>query len=253
LNLVSNACDAMPAGGVLTIRTENRSVQAGGERDLPPGEYVVLAVADTGVGMDEATRRRAFEPFFTTKAVGEGTGLGLSTVYGIVKQSQGYVFLDSTPGCGTTVEIFLPRVSGVASRPVPDPVSEPAALAGKETILLVEDDDHVRSVTRRVLERSGYAVLEARRADEAMLALELRAGPIHLLLTDLVMPEVGGLELAQQVRERRPEVAVLLMSGYHAEWARLSGPGMHFLAKPFTVAELLGKVREVLDEAVHRR
>lgn len=250
LNLVLNAQDAMPGGGSLTIRTENRLLregEAGGE--LRPGEYVLLAVADTGVGMDEETRRRAFEPFFTTKGVGEGTGLGLSTVYGIVKQSEGHVFLHSAPGRGTTVEVYLPKAVGVGAAVPPEPAGPAEQLRGTETVLLVEDNDQVRAVARRVLQGSGYVVLEARRGDEALLLAERHEGPIHLLLTDVVMPEVGGRELAQQVRARRPQIAVLYTSGYSSDWAGVNEPDAPFLPKPFTAAELIQKVREVLDRA----
>ena len=250
LNLVVNARDAMPGGGQISIETANAEI---GDDDpaIEPGRYVSLTVRDTGQGIDEETLGRIFEPFFTTKESGKGTGLGLATVYGIVKQSGGYVVVDSELGHGTSFAIFLPRVDEARPAwPVPatptleEPVAEPAAT---ETVLLVEDEDVVRRLVKQVLEQSGYAVVEAR---DGAQALELgRSRPIDLLLTDMVMPKLGGVEVAAALRESRPELKVLYMSGY-AEGALepgMLGAGTTLLEKPFSFATLTEKVRGLLD------
>jgi PAS domain S-box-containing protein len=250
LNLVVNARDAMPGGGRITIATANADI---GDDDaaIEPGRYVSLTVRDTGEGIDEQTIGRIFEPFFTTKESGKGTGLGLATVYGIVKQSGGYVVVDSELGHGTAFSIFLPRVDEArAARPAHEPLAvqehspEPEAT---ETVLLVEDEDVVRRLVRQVLEQSGYAVLEAR---DGAQALELGRGrPVDLLLTDMVMPKLGGVEIAAALREARPELKVLYMSGY-AEGALAPGalgPATTLLEKPFSFATLTEKVRGLLD------
>jgi PAS domain S-box-containing protein len=250
MNLVVNARDAMPRGGVLTLSTDNVELDeayAGRHLDVVPGRYVRLTVRDTGVGMDAATQARIFEPFFTTKAPGQGTGLGLSTVYGIVKQAGGSVWVESTPAQGTRFDVYLPRVdeeveAGPASRPLPVP-------GGEETILLVEDDDDVRSLMATVLRTCGYVVLEARHPGEALLILERHPTTIHGIVTDIVMPQMSGWELVERAHNLRPDVRVVYVSGYPGEHAARVGLGAHvdFLPKPVTPTILALKVREVLD------
>ncbi|MEZ4370113.1 MAG: ATP-binding protein [Polyangiaceae bacterium] len=215
MNLAVNARDAMPDGGRLTIETRNVYLDDEYARmhlDAKPGPYVMLAVSDTGHGMDRDTQRRVFEPFFTTKEQGKGTGLGLSTVFGIVKQNAGHIWLYSEPGVGTTFKIYFPEVTQVVERP---PLAKaPESSRGNETILLVEDDEQVRQVAHTILQRAGYQVLVASNAAEAMSLAEQQKRRIHLLLTDLVLPRVGGRELAKRLQETRPELLVLFMSGY---------------------------------------
>jgi CheY-like chemotaxis protein len=248
LNLVVNARDAMPAGGRLTIETTNVEVDeasAPQRRGLTPGPYVRLAISDTGVGMDHETQQHIFEPFFTTKGVGEGTGLGLAMVYGIITQSGGDVAVQSEVGQGTTFEILLPRVEVTDERRV-DAKPSDVVLGGTETVLLVEDEDDVRELTREVLGGAGYAVLEAARPDEAMRLAGQQAGSIDLLLTDVVMPDRSGLALAQQLASLYPQMRVLYMSGYTEDRVRVLGPGTAFIAKPFTPDSLLAKIRQTL-------
>jgi PAS domain S-box-containing protein len=254
LNLAVNARDAMPEGGRLTIETANVELDERFVRDhrgARPGAHVALSVRDTGSGMDAATRTRLFEPFFTTKAAGKGTGLGLATVYGIVKQSGGYIAVDSEPGKGATFTMFLPRVdasvenAGVA----PETGEFPR---GTETILLVEDEETVRDLAREILVQSGYTVIGARHGGEALLIGDQHAGPIHVLVTDVVMPELGGRELANRLAARRPGLKVVYMSGYTDERLAHHGvlePGTVFLRKPLTPDTLARKVREILDAA----
>ena len=250
MNLVINARDAMPDGGRLDIETGNVELDGDYSRThaaTPPGPYIMLAVSDTGMGMSRETQQRIFEPFFTTKGKGQGTGLGLSTVYGIVKQSGGSIWVYSEPGRGTTFKIYLPRVS--ASVEVTPPVSTGNG-SGKETILLVEDEDSVRAVASRVLRRSGYTVVEARNGIDALRACEERGTEVDLIITDIVMPEMGGFELASRVRRARPGARILFTSGYteHAVLRRsFVDPGEAFLEKPFTPARLAQRAREVLD------
>jgi two-component system, cell cycle sensor histidine kinase and response regulator CckA len=209
-----------------------------------PGPYVLLAVTDTGTGMDKATRLRIFEPFFTTKALGRGTGLGLSTVFGIVQQSGGGVWVYSEPGQGTTFKVYLPRVDGPIDADSPAPV--PMDLRGSETILVVEDEEAVRVVARRILERYGYRVIVAQNAVTALQGAEA----IQLLLTDVVMPLMNGVDLATQVQARWPDVKVLYMSGYTDGSIVSHGAlknGAPFLQKPFTSETLARKVRSILD------
>jgi PAS domain S-box-containing protein len=252
LNLVVNARDAMPKGGTLTIRTAETDVSA---RDLPadaessPGRFVVLAVTDTGHGMDAATRARIFEPFFTTKEVGKGTGLGLATVYGNVKQAKGWVAVDSRVGEGSSFRIFLPRAEGTADVIISPMPAEPRQ-RGSETILLVEDEPSLRDLARRALESAGYTVLSCPDGQAAAEASRHYSGPIDLVVTDLVMPVMNGRQLAGELRRNRPGLPVLFMSGYtESTVANLGGldSGEELLDKPFVPDDLTGKVREMLD------
>jgi two-component system, cell cycle sensor histidine kinase and response regulator CckA len=251
MNLAVNARDAMPEGGVLTIDTSNVTIDEDEARKhlgAKPGAYVLLAVRDTGSGMDPATLARIFEPFFTTKEKGKGTGLGLSTVFGIVQQSGGFVRVESEPGGGSTFEILLPCVDAAVEQPPAKAAVRPAN--GSETILLVEDEDQVREVARGALQRFGYTVLDARDAGEAMLLLERTPTPVHLLLTDIVMPGVSGRELADRLLRGRPGLKVIFMSGYMDDSALRHGiiqAEVNYLQKPLTVESLTRKVREVLD------
>jgi len=257
MNLVVNARDAMPGGGKLTIEAAN--VHLAGEYTsthlgVADGDYVMLAVSDTGMGMDKATQARIFEPFFTTKEPGKGTGLGLSTVYGIVKQSGGHIWVYSELGEGTTFKVYLPRHVGDAAR---DVQAAPVVmkLTGTEHVLLVEDDDQVRMVIRGILRRNGYRVTEARNAAEALTVLRQRSNHVELLLTDVVMPEVNGMELIAQLSELRPELPVVCMSGYAGEAALRHGiveSGIPFVPKPITPEALLLKLRQTLDVDAQR-
>jgi two-component system cell cycle sensor histidine kinase/response regulator CckA len=251
MNLVVNARDAMPTGGKLVIETANADLsEQYVERHQPvvPGRYVMLAVTDSGVGMSADTKVRIFEPFFTTKEKGKGTGLGLSTVYGIVKQSGGYVWVYSELGKGTTFKVYLPRVDAPAQAPAPP--REATRLTGTETILIAEDDEILRRLTKGLLEKAGYRVLEAENARNALAAARAHQGTIHLLLADVVMPGGSGRELARQLAESRPDMKVLYVSGYTDDAIVHHGmlePGLNFLAKPFTPAALALRVRDVLD------
>ncbi len=251
LNMAVNARDAMPHGGQLTIETVNVRLDRRYARRNPgvrPGAYVALFVTDTGLGMDEATRARLFEPFFTTKELGKGTGLGLATVYGIVQQSGGHVEVESAPGAGSTFRVYLPRVDRVADQDAEEdaPASVPT---GTETILLVEDEQMVRGLLDNLLQLSGYTVLEASHGGEALLLCEQHDGPIHLLVTDVVMPGMSGRELADRLSRRRPTLKVLYMSGYTDDAVLRHGleeEGAALLQKPFNTEHLAQKVREVL-------
>ncbi len=253
MNLVINARDAMPEGGKLTIETANIELDqayANQHMTVQPGPYVMLALSDTGHGMDAETQARLFEPFFTTKEKGKGTGLGLSTVYGIVKQSGGTIWVYSEIARGTTFKIYLPRVVDVLETPplVPAPRSESAR--GSETILLVEDEEAVRTLAREALEEAGFQVLEARHGVEALTVSQQHHGRIHLLLTDVVMPEMSGRVLAGRLASQRPTLKVLYMSGYTDNAIIHQGvldPGTSFLPKPFSPDTLVRKVRAVLD------
>jgi PAS domain S-box-containing protein len=256
LNLVLNARDAMSGGGQLTLETSNVELEghyARAELFLVPGSYVMLSVSDTGMGMDEEVKDHLFEPFFTTKEEGKGLGLGLSAVYGIIKQSGGTIAVESEKGKGTTLKVFLPRADKAA---VSGAGAPPDALKGEETVLLVEDEEAVRTLVREILRMHGYHVLEAKQGGEAVLASQFHPGPIHLLLTDMVMANMSGRELADHLRPLRPEMRVLYISGYSDEAVAAELPGVRggpagvdsaFLAKPFTPKTLALKVREVLD------
>ena len=252
VNLAVNARDAMPDGGKLTLETADVELDDAYAREHPsvaPGRYVMLAVSDTGIGMDEATQARIFEPFFTTKPQGQGTGLGLATVYGIVKQSGGNVWMYSEPGRGTTFKIYLPRVDAPAA-PLAPPTAAAAAPRGDETVLLVEDEPAVRRTARKALERLGYAILEAPDAATALNLAGRHQGPIHLLLTDVVMPGMDGRDLARRLVADRPGTRVVFMSGYAGDAVIRHGllePGVAYLEKPFTPTALADKVRKILD------
>jgi two-component system, cell cycle sensor histidine kinase and response regulator CckA len=254
MNLVVNARDAMPGGGTLTVETANVEIDASypgrHASAIRPGGYVRIAVSDTGHGMDEATQARIFEPFFTTKEPGKGTGLGLSTVYGIVNQSGGYVWCYSEPGRGTTFKIYLPHADAQAEQRG-NGTARVAARRGMESVLIVEDDDAVRSVARRILASHGYAVLEAAGGAAALRLYDETSPPVDLVLTDVVMPEMSGSEMARQLRERHPGIRVLFMSGYTGEAAlrqRVLEPGAAFIEKPFAPEVLAARVREMLDQ-----
>jgi CheY-like chemotaxis protein len=242
MNLAVNARDAMPQGGKLIIEVAVTQVDQPESVDcaaLASGSYVLLTVTDSGVGMDEETRRRAFEPFFTTKEHGKGTGLGLSIVYGIVRQSGGSIAIDTAPGCGTTFRIYLPELDTATSLPELGVIGAGAA-HGSETILVVDDNAQVRGLVVELLKSSGYCVIEAASGSDALLAAERSSGPIHLLLTDIQMPQGTGVELAERLRPLRPGMRVLYMSGTAGESAAPR------IAKPFNRASLTAKVREVL-------
>ena len=252
VNLLVNARDAMPDGGKLLIETRNSELDEHYARVHPgarPGSYVMIAVSDTGTGMDESVRSRVFEPFFTTKERGKGTGLGLSMVYGVVKQSGGYIWVYSEPGHGTTFKLFLPRVDGPAeTRQAGEMVRE--AASGHETVLVVEDEDVVRGLVVRLLQLRGYCVLEAERG-EAALAAASGARDLRLLITDVVMPDMSGRELARELQRRCPGLKVLFISGYTDESIASHGvldPGVELLEKPFTAEALARRVREILDQ-----
>jgi PAS domain S-box-containing protein len=253
MNLVVNARDAMPHGGKLTIETANVALDENYARlhaPVRPGEYVMLAISDTGMGMDSDTQSHIFEPFFTTKGL-KGTGLGLSTVYGIIKQSGGYIWVYSEPGKGTTFKIYLPQTTATGEVVAAQlPVAASQAEAALETILLVEDEVTLRRLTRHYLEYQGYTVLEAADGASAIHLSTTHQGPIHLLLTDVIMPGMNGRELAQRITSLRPEIRVLYMSGYTENAIGHNGTldaGITLLQKPFTLPALKTKVRETLD------
>ncbi len=251
MNLAVNARDAMPRGGKLTVELKNLHIDGETAFDhsgIAPGDYVLLAISDTGTGMDKAVQARIFEPFFSTKEHGKGTGLGLSTVFGIVQQSKGHIGVYSEVGIGSTFKVYFPRVDAM-----PDAQSAslpPQRLAGTETILLVEDDDQLRTIAREILRKQGYRVLEARDATEAIFHVERRDGVIDLLVTDVVMPQMSGPDLAARLVQLLPGLKVLFMSGYTDDALirhGVLGTGFAYLQKPLTPDKLAGKVRSVLD------
>ena len=253
VNLAVNARDAMPKGGRLTIETATVELDAGYVATHPsvtPGWHVMLAVSDTGEGMDAATRARIFEPFFTTKEQGKGSGLGLATVYGIVKQSGGWIWVYSEPGHGTTFKVYFPRVAEVAA-PATTSAAPPASVRGSETILVVEDDETIRNLVLKVLKGNGYTVLVAANGDEAERVAGQHHGRIHLLITDVVLPGLSGPEVARRLVTTRTDTRVLYLSGYTNDAVLRRGvleAGVAFLQKPFTPGVLGRKIREVLDQ-----
>jgi two-component system, cell cycle sensor histidine kinase and response regulator CckA len=250
MNLAVNARDAMPNGGKLDIETANVEFDEGIAAippDAIPGRYVLLRVADTGFGMDETTRQHIFEPFFTTKEVGKGTGLGLSTVYGVVRQSGGWIDVWSEVDAGTAFKVYLPRVDSSPEAELKE-ASAPTA-GGAETILVVEDQEAVRSLAKVVLTQYGYHVIEASDGEQAIAVANRLPGQIHLLLTDVILPGMNGKEVSDRLRELRPDVKVLFMSGYTADVIAHRGVldgGVAFLHKPFSPEELAAQVRDVL-------
>jgi CheY-like chemotaxis protein len=251
VNLAINARDAMPDGGTLTIDTTNTTIDTtddAGHSHHRPGRHVLLRVADTGTGIPPEIAERVFEPFFTTKPKGEGSGLGLATVYGIITQAGGHAAIQSTPGAGTTFTALLP-----ATDQQPTPTTEPARTHhsnGGETVLVVEDEDALREVIRRILTRNGYHVLTAASGPEALKTAEHSHDNIDLLLTDVIMPHMLGKELATRTKELRPEIRVLYMSGYAQPVLASQGtldPGVTLVEKPFTETTIVDKIRETLD------
>ena len=254
MNLVINAKDAMPMGGKLTVETANVDLDEDYFHrhgiEEKPGSYVMLAISDTGCGMDKETREHIFEPFFTTKELGKGTGLGLSTVYGIVKQNDGSVWAYSEPGLGTTFKIYLPKTMGDVE-PEEKEKTPIAELDGSETVLIVEDDDSLRKLAQKTLQKHGYRVLAAENGENALRVSEEHEGSIQLMITDVVMPKIGGKEVAEQLHPIYPQMKVIYMSGYTdnsiAHYGVLE-PGLNFIGKPFSAKALARKVREVLDK-----
>ncbi len=257
MNIAVNARDAMPEGGKLLFEVRNvelSAADAGGSEDVPPGSYVMIAITDSGIGMTPEIRKGIFEPFFTTKEPGKGTGLGLSMVHGIVHQSGGAIRVYSEPGHGTTFRIYLPRVAVPRKAALPTPGISPApSRGGSESILLVEDEEPLRRLAKRILDLAGYTVLEARDPEDAKRIARTHDGPIHLLLTDVVMPGSSGPELAASLTKELPQMRVLFMSGYTDDAIVHHGilnPGSHFLSKPFAPHQLVKRVREVLARDV---
>jgi len=251
MNLAINARDAMADGGKLIVETSNVEIDEAYAKQHPPvpiGEYVMLSVSDTGVGMPPEIRERIFEPFFTTKEKGKGTGLGLATVYGIVKQSRGFVWVYSEPGLGTAFKVYLPKTEGALQTSARMP--ELRATKGSETILLVEDHPMLRELGQIFLERNGYTVLPAESPAEALNLIQRYSGTIHLLITDVVLPGMNGRKLSEQVETVRRGIKVLFVSGYSEDIITHQGElqrGTNFLPKPYTRETLSRKVREVLD------
>jgi two-component system cell cycle sensor histidine kinase/response regulator CckA len=253
INLVVNARDAMPSGGTVTIRTANETVSQGGALGaaiMPAGDYVRIEVADTGTGMSKEIQSKIFDPFFTTKPVGQGTGLGLATVYGIVKQSGGFITVDSELGRGTTFNIYLPRKMDVGeAAPAETAPAVTRDVTGQDTILLVEDEEAVRSFAARALRMRGYNVLEASGGEEALEVVKSDNNKIDLIITDVVMPNMDGPTMVRHVKALKPNLAVIFMSGYAEEAFRRNDQNsedIHFLPKPFGLKQLAAKVKEVL-------
>jgi nitrogen-specific signal transduction histidine kinase len=253
MNLVLNARDAMPQGGKIEIKTANVALDdtcSNTHQEVKPGPYVLLSFSDTGCGMDSKTMSRIFEPFYTTKPPGAGTGLGLSMVYGVIRQSGGYIWVYSEPAQGTTFKIYLPRIEETVT-PSLGVASEKHFAGGSETVLLVEDEPAVRELTIELLESAGYRVLEAMNGAAAISISKEYGETIHALLTDVVLPEMSGTVLAIQIKELRPDVKVLYMSGYTGNLAARHGvlaSGSAFIQKPFTKQSLLNDLRDVLDQ-----
>ncbi len=255
MNMVVNASDIMPQGGKLTIQTANADLNENyfrehGIEGKKSGQYVMLAISDTGSGMDKETQEHIFEPFFTTKEVGKGTGLGLSTVYGIVKQNNGFIWVYSVPGKGTTFKFYLPMVKGDTDPEEKEqtPVDDPC---GSETVLIVEDDDLVRNLAQKALQQHGYRTLVAENGEGALEVSKEYEGSIDLMITDVVMPKMSGKEAAERLQPLYPNMKVIYMSGYTDDAIVHHGvlePGLNFLEKPFTPEGLARKVREILDE-----
>ena len=251
-NLCVNAKDAIGGVGRITIETEITVLDenyCADHKGFIAGDYVTLSVSDNGCGMDKSTLDKLFEPFFTTKGVGQGTGLGLSTVYGIVRQHNGFINVYSEPGRGSTFKIYLPRHPEALAEPTGK--ESATAVTGNETVLLVEDEPAILEMTGMMLHRLGYAVLSAGKPAEAIELARNHTGKIHLLITDVVMPEMNGQELARHIQELFPECGVLYMSGYTAESIARHGilnEGVHFIQKPFSVDQFARKVREIIDE-----
>jgi two-component system cell cycle sensor histidine kinase/response regulator CckA len=255
MNLVVNARDSMPIGGKLTIETANMDLDENyfsehGIVEERPGSYVMLAVSDTGSGMDKEVQEHIFDPFYTTKEKGKGTGLGLSTLYGIAKQNNGFIWVYSEPGQGSTFKIYLPKVKGdvkeeeIEQTPVEN-------LSGSETVLIVEDDDSLRKLTRTVLKQRGYKILEAENGEDALRISKEHEGSIDLMITDVVMPKMSGKETAERLQPLHPQMKVIYMSGYTDDAIVHHGvlaAGLNFLEKPFSLEGLARKVREVLDK-----
>jgi CheY-like chemotaxis protein len=254
-NLVVNARDAISGVGAVTMRTENVAIDDSNRAETPeciPGQYVLLTVSDTGTGMSKEVRENIFEPFFTTKEVGKGTGLGLSTVYGIVKQNDGFIYVASEPGKGTTFKIYLPRFEAETAQ-APSGEITVKRPTGTETILLVEDDEAILDLGKMILENVGYTVLAAHTPVYAFHLVKEHPGDIHLLITDVVMPEMNGRELAEQLSAIRPNLKCLYMSGYTADAIAHRGildEGVNFIQKPFRSDDLAAKVRHMLDHLV---
>jgi CheY-like chemotaxis protein len=251
LNLVVNARDAMPSGGRVTVETANVELDESFSQEVKvhPGEYVMLAVSDNGVGMGEVTKRRLFEPFFTTKEAGKGTGLGLATVYGIVKQSGGYIWVFSQPGQGATFKVYLP-CTDLDDKTEPAIVSNEAFAAATETVLVVEDENAVRLLTRRILEQAGYRVFDAANPQQADALFERHPDQFNLVVTDVVMPGSSGPQMFERMLLLRPDLKVLYVSGYTDDTIVHQGilnPGIALLQKPFTADALNRRVRDVLD------
>jgi two-component system, cell cycle sensor histidine kinase and response regulator CckA len=251
MNLAVNARDAMPDGGPITIETRNVDLDQSYQREhepVRPGPYVMLSMSDSGCGMDDTILANIFEPFFTTKEVGKGTGLGLATVYGIVKQSEGYIWVYSEPGRGTTFKIFFPRVSEATETPSQPPErAEP--LGGSETVLLVEDDEDLREMIGTSLRNAGYTVLETGKAQAALELVAEHRGPVHLLLSDIVMPRTSGVQLFNLLKVSLPDLKVIFMSGYATEMLGRHDPlppEAAFIEKPFARDSLLSNIRTVL-------
>ncbi len=251
-NLVVNARDAISGVGAITLRTENVVIDDSYVAETPefiPGEYLLLTVSDTGAGMSPEVRENIFEPFFTTKELGKGTGLGLSTVYGIVKQNEGFIYVASEPGKGTTFKIYLPRFEAETAQVLPDEVAGKPP-TGTETILVVEDDESILNLSKMILENLGYTVLAAQTPVHAINLVQEHSGELHLLITDVVMPEMNGRALAEQLGAIRANLKCLYMSGYTADVIAHRGildEGVNFIQKPFGSDGLAAKVRQVLD------